>query len=425
MNEQFKKVGFLPSDILLPHNCDMEKWSVVACDQYTSEPDYWNQVENIVGNNPSTFRLILPEACLKSDNVDKRIEKINKTMDEYLETGVFEQITDSFVLVERTQANGKVRKGLVGVVDLESYDYNKGASSLIRATEGTVLERIPPRVRVRKEASLELPHVMLLIDDPQCTVIEPVAAKAEKFPKLYDFNLMQGGGKIEGYKVSGDALAGIANALTALAQPEAFNKKYGVSGKPVLLFAVGDGNHSLATAKECWERVKKTLPAGKTEHPARYALVELVNIHASSLDFEPIHRVVFGVEPQKLLKAFFEFYKSAKNGDIKGHRIEYVYNGGHGVVTVENPECGLAVGTLQNFLDKYIKKNGGSVDYIHGADVVKMLGTKPGNMGFLLPAMGKSELFKTVITDGVLPRKTFSMGNACDKRFYLESRKIK
>lgn len=425
MNKQFKKVGFLPSDILLPHNCDMQKWSVVACDQYTSEPDYWNGVEKTVGGAPSAFRLILPEACLKSDDVGERIEKINKTMDNYLKNGVFEQITESFILVERTQANGRVRKGLVGVVDLENYDYNKGASSLIRATEGTVLERIPPRVRVREGASLELPHVMLLIDDPQRTVIEPVAAKTDNLQKLYDFTLMQGGGKVKGYKVSGGVLDSVADALTALSQPEDFNKKYSVSGKPVLLFAVGDGNHSLATAKECWERIKKTLPEGAAEHPARYALVELVNIHDSSLEFEPIHRVVFGVEPQKLLKSFFEFYKSAKNGEGSGHRIEYVYSGGHGIVTVENPDCGLAVGTLQNFLDKYIKENGGSVDYIHGADVVKTLGSKPGNMGFLLPAMGKSELFKAVITDGVLPRKTFSMGNACDKRFYLESRKIK
>lgn len=425
MNEQFKKVGFLPSDILIPHDCDMEKWSVVACDQYTSEPDYWKEVENIVGSDPSTFRLILPEACLKSDDVGNRIEKINKTMDNYLAGGVFDTISDSFVLVERTLANGKVRKGLVGVVDLENYDYNKGASSLIRATEGTVLERIPPRVRVREGAALELPHVMLLIDDAQCTVIEPVASKEERLEKLYDFKLMQGGGTIKGFKVSGNELSGVAKALTALANPDDFNKKYGVSDKPVLLFAVGDGNHSLATAKECWERIKKTLPEGITEHSARYALVELVNIHDASLDFEPIHRIAFGVEPEKLLKAFFEFYKNAKNGEGSGHRIEYLYNGGHGVITVENPDCGLAVGTLQNFLDKYTKENGGSIDYIHGADVVKSLGSKPGNIGFLLPGMGKSELFKTVITDGVLPRKTFSMGNACDKRFYLESRKIK
>lgn len=425
MNDKFKNIGFLPADIMLPKNCNMTKWSVVACDQYTSEPEYWNKVEQIVGQEPSTFHITLPEIYLKDKDVSTRIENINKNMDKYIENGVFKEEKDSFVLVERTLSNGTVRHGLVGTVDLEAYDYNKGAGSLIRATEGTVLERIPPRVRVRKGAALELPHVMLLIDDENGTVIEPVTEQKSNLETLYDFDLMQGGGHIKGWRVAGDNLDKIADVFKALAQPETFNKKYGVSGKPVLLFAVGDGNHSLATAKECWERVKKTLPEGVTEHPARYALVELVNIHDASLNFEPIHRVVFGVKPEKLLSAFLKYYKGAKQGEGEGHRIEYVYAGGRGVVTIPNPKCGLAVGTLQNFLDSYIKENGGSVDYIHGEEVVEKLGKESGNIGFLLPAMGKSELFKTVITDGVLPRKTFSMGNACDKRFYLECRRIK
>jgi uncharacterized protein (DUF1015 family) len=427
MNEQFKKTGFLPADILLPQDCDMEKWSVVACDQYTSEPEYWNEVKNFVDSAPSTFHQILPEASLKADDVGIRIENINKTMQNYIDKGLFNRIEDSFVFVERTLANGDVRHGLVGEVDLENYDYNKGASSLIRATEGTVLDRIPPRVRVREGAALELPHVMLLIDDVQETVIEPLVNQKAELDKLYDFELMQGGGHIKGWRVVGDKLDGIANALTALASPQVFNEKYGVTDDPVLLFAVGDGNHSLATAKECWEHIKKTLPNGKLEHPARYALVELVNIHDNSLNFEPIHRVVFGVNPQKLLSAFERFYnrKGETTHSSEVHTIEYIYEGGRGAVTVSNPESGLAVGTLQNFLDSYIKENGGSVDYIHGTEIVESLGSQPENIGFTLPAMGKSELFKTVITDGVLPRKTFSMGHACDKRFYLESRKIK
>jgi len=424
LNEKFKNVGFLPADMLLPQGCDMEKWSVVACDQYTSEPEYWDGVDKLVDTAESTLHMILPETELKSENVQQRICAINKNMDNYLANDVFGEIDDSFVLVERTLKNGDVRTGLVGVVDLEDYDYHKGAGSLIRATEGTVLERIPPRVRVREGASLELPHVMLLIDDPQCTVIEPVAKEKEKFDTLYDFDLMCDSGHIKGYRVCGGALDGIAGALTSLSEPEPYNKKYGVKDKPVLLFAVGDGNHSLATAKECWEHVKKTLPAG-AQHPARYALVELVNIHDKSLNFEPIHRVVFGVDPDKLVNAFLKYYPSAKIGEGDGQKIEYISETGSGFLTVEKPDSGLAVGTLQNFLDQYIKENGGNVDYIHGKHVVEHLGKKQGNIGFLLPAMGKSELFKTVITDGVLPRKTFSMGNACDKRFYLECRKIK
>lgn len=426
MNGKFAKTGFLPANILLPQGCDMEKWSVVACDQYTSEPEYWNGVERGVGPSPSTLRLILPEAELKSDDVAQRIGAINRSMDEYLSSGVFKEFKESFVLVERTLQNGEKRTGLVGAVDLEDYDYRRGASSLIRATEGTVLERIPPRVRVREGAALELPHVMLLIDDPGRTVIEPVGKLSARgnLPTLYDFDLMCDSGHIKGSRVAGEALDGVADALVALAGREKFEDKYGVSGAPVLLFAVGDGNHSLATAKECWERVKKTLPAGAS-HPARYALVELVNIHDPSLHFEPIHRVVFGANPEKLIEAFLRRHPGSRRGEGEGQRMEFVSEKTNGVLTVPNPESGLAVGTLQNFLDKYIRENGGSVDYIHGENVVKDLGAKPGNIGFLLPSMGKSELFRTVITDGVLPRKTFSMGHACDKRFYLECRKIK
>lgn len=426
MNCSFQNLGFYPADILLPEGVDMTKWSVIACDQYTSEPEYWDKVESTVGGNPSTLRLTMPEIYLGSGNVDERIEKINETMKDYRRRGLFRKVEDSMIYVERRLANGKIRKGLVGVVDLEDYDYNAGSSTLIRATEGTVLDRIPPRVRVREGAELEVPHVMLLADDPDHTVIEPVSDARDGLEKLYDFHLMQGGGSITGYRVEGERLSGIAGALKALARPEVFEAKYGAPGKPVLVYAAGDGNHSLATAKECYSRIKATLPPEQAKnHPARYALVELVNLHDSSLEFEPIHRVVFDVDPEKLLKAFFEAFPNARKGEGPGHRVEYLCASASGVITCEYPKSNLAVGMLQAFLDGYLKNNGGRVDYIHGEAAVKALSSEPGRIGFLLPPMGKSDLFKTVVFDGVLPRKTFSMGEADDKRYYLECRGIR
>ncbi len=423
MDDTCRFPGFGPADILVPQGCDLRLWSVVACDQYTSEPAYWEQVERLVGGAPSALRLTLPEIYLKGD-VSERIGAIGRAMRDYLNRGLFAAHPDSMVLVERTLSSGRVRRGLVGAVDLEAYDYNRGAQSPVRATEGTVLERIPPRVRVRENAPLELPHVMLLADDPGRTVLEPLAERAAEFPLLYDFDLMQGGGHIAGRLIAGQALRGVSRALSALARPDVFSEKYGVSGKAPLVFAVGDGNHSLATAKACWEQVKKTLPAGAS-HPARYALAELVNLHDPALEFEPIHRVVFGVEPERLLTEFKAFYPCAAEEKAAGQRIGYVHAGGRGVLTVPNPPCNLAVGTLQNFLDACLKEHGGRVDYIHGDGVAEQLGAQPGNVGFLLPAMEKSDLFKTVVLEGALPRKTFSMGNACDKRFYLEARRIR
>ena len=421
MKKAFDHTGFYPADILLPQGCDMEKWSVVACDQYTSQPDYWDRVEEKVGDAPSTLRLMLPEIYL-GQSVGDRIEKINATMRDYLARGLFRTLEQSFVYTERRLACGKLRRGLVGAVDLEDYDYNSGAATLIRSTEGTVLDRIPPRVKVRENAPLELPHVMVLIDDPEKTLIEKTAADKEQFEKVYDFELMQGGGHITGYAVGGAYLEKIARALASLVSPAAFEKKYGVSG-PVMAYAMGDGNHSLATAKACWEQVKKGLTKEQAQtHSARFALVELVNIHDESLEFEPIHRVVFHTEPRKLLDGLFACYPGLK-GQSSGSRVGYVAGGENGQFYFGGHE--LAVGQLQKFLDDYIGRFGGEVDYIHGEDVVRELCKKPGTVGFLLPAMGKSELFEAVIRDGALPRKTFSMGEACDKRYYLECRRIK
>lgn len=420
MNVPFKK-----ANILLPKNAEMEKWAVVACDQYTSEPEYWKEVENIVGDAPSTLKITLPEIYLEQDNVAERIENINKEMNHLLSTDFFKTLDNSLIYLERTGADGKVRKGLIGMVDLEDYSYEKGSQSLIRATEGTVLERIPPRVRVRENASLELPHVMLLIDDEKKEIIEGLTDKVTSEDVVYDFDLMQNGGHVKGYKVPENLMDGIFNGLEELADKDNFEAKYDVKDKGVLLFSVGDGNHSLATAKACYENLKKTMSEEEAKNsPARYALVEVVNLHSDALEFEPIHRVVFGVEPAKMIEEFEKYYEVSRT-PCEGQKVEYVYEGKNETLYIKNPKSNLAVGSLQMFIDSYIKEHGGKVDYIHGDDVTKELGSKPGNIGFLLPPMAKTELFKTVILDGALPRKTFSMGHSYDKRYYLEARKIK
>ncbi len=428
MNNQsaFDALPFRPADILLPQDCDLSKWSVVACDQYTSQPEYWERVERYVGAAPSALHLILPESSLEGPNVEQDITEINLTMAHYLREDRFRTYPDSLIYVERTLDGGKVRHGLVGMVDLEQYDYEPGASTLIRATEGTVLTRIPPRVKVRKNAPIELPHVLLLTDDPQKTVIEPLAAQTEAMEEVYDFELMERGGHIRGWRLNQAQMETVAAALTALAQPETFEKRYQAPGKPVLLFAVGDGNHSLATAKACYERQKEFVPQEQwADLPARYALVELTNLHDASLEFEPIHRVLFGVDPKALLQDFLAAYEGAHLGQGEGHVIEFLHAEGAGRITVPHPTAQLPVGTLQSFLDDYLPAHGGRIDYIHGDEVARGLGRKEGNLAFLLPAMEKRQLFPTVIFDGVLPRKTFSMGHANDKRFYLEARKIR
>ena len=419
------KTVFKKADILIPHDIDMKKWSVVACDQYTSEPEYWNETEKIVGSAPSTMRITLPEIYLEHDDVSERIKNINDTMDRYFESGWLASHNDSLVYVERSLSDGSVRRGLIGAVDLEEYDYNKGSQTLIRATEGTVLERIPPRVKVRQNARLEVPHIMLLIDDEADSVIGPLSRHKSEFNKLYDFELMQGGGSIKGYDVPNEYADGIFCALDNLGDEAGFNKKYGVSGKGVLLFAVGDGNHSLATAKACYENIKNQNGTDSEEAKlSRFALVEVVNLHDESLKFEPIHRVVFDVDTDHMIKAIEKYYDiSYDKCDCQS--FEYMTSKGKKRIYVKNPSSNLAVGTLQNFLDAYIKEHGGKCDYVHGDDVVEKLSAESRNIGFLLPEMEKSELFLTVILDGALPRKTFSMGHACDKRFYLECRRIR
>ena len=424
MQHDFSQLPFRPADILLPRDCDLSLWAVVACDQYTSQPEYWQRVEERVGRAPSALRLILPESSLDGPHVETDIMDVNNTMTHYLREGRFALLPDALIYVERTLDDGRVRRGLVGMVDLEQYDYEPGSATAVRATEGTVLSRIPPRVAVRKNAPLELPHVMLLADDPQKTAIEPLAARKDRMEKVYDFDLMERGGHIAGWLLDEESMALVAGALARLADHAAFRAKYG--SDDVMAFAVGDGNHSLATAKECYERQKKLTPREHWDSlPARFALCELVNLHDPALEFEAIHRVLFGVEPEKVVEALLQAIPGAVRGEGEGHVLRYVWAEGQGAVTVPHPTAQLEVGTLQPVLDAYVKEPGGRIDYIHGADVARTLAARRGNLAFLLPAMGKDQLFPTVIHDGVLPRKTFSMGEAHDKRFYLEARKIR
>lgn len=395
-NSCFKK-----ADILLPKK-DFEAWAVIACDQYTSEPEYWERVRECAGEKPSALNIILPEVYLESDN-EGFVERINENMKQYIENGVFEEYEDALIYVERVQSDGILRRGIVGKIDLEHYDYRAGSDSLVRATEQTVLERIPPRVEIRKNATLELPHVMVLFDDVEDKVMSLVSERREGFKKLYDFELMCGGGQIKGYLVD-DATADEALLLLDSLKRD-----------DNLLFCVGDGNHSLATAKECYNlnKIKES----------RYALAEIVNIHEDALQFEPIYRVVFGAEPETLIADFVEAC-----GDYDGedaHRYTCVWGDTRCEISVK-PTAKLAVGTLQAFLDDYLKENPSlKIDYIHGVESLEKLASGESAVGFLFDGMQKSELFEAVALDGSLPRKTFSMGHADDKRFYIEARRIK
>ena len=445
LNERFLKLGVKIPEIFLPgEGIDLYKWAVVACDQYTSQPDYWEKVAQVVGDAPSTLNLVFPEVYLGKGEEDGRIERIHREMNRYLEQKIISPLGDGFVYLERQTSHGQSRKGLIIAIDLERYDYNPGAKTLIRATEGTVLERIPPRVKIREGAPLELPHVMILIDDPDCRVIGPLAKQTGRFKRLYDTELMLGGGRIQGYFIQEESvLEGIYQGFADLADTDRFNSKYEVTNEPELLFAVGDGNHSLATAKAVWEKMKQQPGVDLNSHPARYALAEVVNIHDPGLQFEPIHRVLFQVSSEELFEAMQIFHgkerfnlerfghreemesQLGKGEDENRHKIGFVNDESFGMITISNPEFGLEAGTLQVFLDEWLTKHPDTeIDYIHGAEVVQKIGSKQGNIGFFLPVLAKNLLFKTVIHDGALPRKSFSMGEAEDKRFYLECRKI-
>jgi hypothetical protein len=434
----YPDIGIQIGQTLLPREgIDLQKWSVIACDQFTSEPEYWHGVEHLVGDSPSTYNLILPEVYLNTPAEAARVQSTRQAMRSYLDQGLFVPY-DGLILVERS-VGGKTRHGLMLALDLECYNFNKSSQTLIRATEGTILDRLPPRMRIREGALLELPHILVLINDPARTVIEPLVAHRADLPRLYDTPLMASSGHVTGYAIHDPVdEASVVSALRALADPKAFRARYN-AGKDqgVLLFAMGDGNHSLATARAIWEKIK---PQVGMDHPARYALVEIENVHDKGLEFEPIHRVLFEVneDPHQALERFYHgalSYSSAGSADEMiarvqaqpgtGQTVGMVSPQGVGTLSLLEPRSNLPVGTIQAFLDAWIKEGrAGKIDYVHGDEAVCHLGAQPGSLGFYLPAMDKNSLFKTVIVDGALPRKTFSLGEAREKRFYLEARLI-
>lgn len=443
----FSEMGLRIPRIQLPkEGTDYEKWAVVACDQYTSEPAYWEEADRIVGTSPSTLRMILPEYYLGKPQEEELTRQIRSHMKQYEETGVLRTLPEGCMLVKRTAA-GRTRLGLVIAVDLEAYDYTKGSTSLIRATERTITERIPPRLRIRRGAPVELPHIIILIDDPEKTVIEPLAKK--KGTVVYDTDLMLDGGHITGTFFPKEELGGVQEAFSRLydKSTERFGK-----GKEFLM-AMGDGNHSLATAKAAWEEIKQTLTPQELEnHPARYALCELENVHDDGIVFEPIHRVLFGegkLTGEEIVRKTVEILKKQNpdaylaeesDGDGAGaagregaqctprtdcYRIPVIFGGTRRMLVIDHPVSGLEVGALQTALDELVRTKGVRIDYIHGEQTVSELASLEENAGFLLPSMDKHRLFPAVAADGALPRKTFSMGHANEKRYYLEGRSLR
>ncbi len=430
--KSFSKFGLIPADILIPKpSYNLSKWAVVACDQYTSEPEYWQRVYDLVGEEPSTLKITFPEVYLEDDDKAERIKNINATMDKYLASDLFDTYPSCFILVARTTETG-TRYGLMAALDLERYSYAKDSRTIIRATEGTILSRIPPRKEIRCNAPLELPHIMVLISDKEKKIIEPLIAKKDKLEKIYDIELMENGGRVEGYLVNSDAdmdaiLSGFADLYGAL-NPE----------NPIL-FAMGDGNHSLATAKNTWEDIKKTLTAEEAEnHPARYSLVEIENIFDPALQFEPIHRVFFNMNKECMLDKLRALVKDVKVEEMKCEkcalsaindapermqRFVLVEDGKFYVVTIPSTVSSISAGTIQKIIDSLKDEEGIKVDYIHGVDTTIKLATG-GNIGILLPDVSKDTFFDSIIKDSAFPRKTFSIGHAHEKRFYLEARKI-
>ena len=425
----------IPSVLVPSDQVELSKWAVIACDQYTSDPGYWAKVRKQIGPSPSTLDLILPEVYLSEPEVDSRIQGINRQMQTYLAKKILVPLAPGLILINRQTAHVPSRKGLLIAVDLEQYEYRKGAKSLIRPTEETIAERLPPRMKIRAGGSLELPHIMLLLDDPKHTVIEPLFRQVAKIPPLYDFDLMMEGGHLTGYHLNDpDLLGQTLAALSRLLEPEVTAAKYGAGEKP-LLFAVGDGNHSLATAKALWEKIKAETsdPAALSQHPARFCLVEVVNLYDEGLIFHPIHRVLFKVDAEQFFRELQNHYQcriittsAPEIANTPGVQSFCFYtNRDSGTVLIENPSGVLTVGSLQTFLDAYLARHPeSSIDYIHGDETTQELGREPGNLGLILPPFNKGELFSTVIREGALPRKTFSMGEADEKRFYFEARRI-
>ena len=416
----FERIGIRPAQILLPApGVKPETWACIACDQYTSEPEYWEKAFAVAGDAPSAIRLILPEYNLK--NSDALIPQIHRTMADYLAKGLLAPAVDpGFILCERTIASGS-RLGLVCAVDLEQYSFEKGSLPLIRPTEQTITDRLPPRLKIRRGAPVELTHIMILIDDPDRTVLEPLQAAKASLRKVYDFDLMMNGGHLAGWAVEGDALLEqVDRSLNALMDTK---------GEHPLLLAVGDGNHSLATAKAYWNEIREGLSEAEREnHPARFALCEIVNIHDEALLFEPIYRIVTGTTRAAVMadwKAYAEAKGMTLAAEGSDHRFTVVSADGEETVSVLNPEGAIPCETIQKFLDDFLARHPeAEIDYIHGEQSLRALASAPGAVGFLLPEIDKNSFFSDVKKLGVLPRKTFSMGEADEKRFYMEAKEI-
>jgi len=441
IDKRLENLGIQIPRILMPgKNIPMDKWAVVACDQYTSELDYWEDVEKNINESPSTLNLIYPECYLEEPNPEERIKNINSNMDKYLNEGILVENEPAFFLIKRSTGSGTPRYGLMVALDLEAYDYSKDSTSLIRATEGTIVERIPPRKKIRINAPIELPHILVLIDDPKKLVIEPLVAKINTLEEIYNFDLMKKSGHISGYKISEpDIVENIISGLEILSDKNSFRNKY--SKDDVLLYAMGDGNHSLATAKATWEEIKNiSTETDIMKHPARWALVELENIYDEGITFEPIHRVIFNKDKKNFFKEIeksstYSFKMTESIDDLmseikeytgKGQKIGYCDSEKMGVIILDNPSATIPAGSIQKIIDNFLNQNtNSSVDYIHGEDVTFKLGSQKNNFGIFLPPVDKNDFFRTVVMDSAFPRKTFSMGEAHEKRFYIESRRIR
>ncbi len=412
------------ADILLPRDCDMTKWSVVACDQFSSQPEYWDALERETAGIPSTLHLMFPEAYLETRDQFAEAEKINAEMERYLSGGVFRTVKDSYIYIERTLDSGAVRRGLLGVLDLDAYDYSKDSVSPIRATEGTIESRLPPRVRVRTGAALEMPHIMVFIDDPANSVMGLLDGRKTAMPQLYDFELCAGGGHLRGWQVSGAEAEALERVMDDLADPEALRARYG-DAAPVI-FAMGDGNHSLATAKKCWEAVKGGLSAAEREtHPARYSLVELVNIHDEAIGFEPIHKVLFETDPADFLNEAGDALAACAGDADSSHSLRLLTAAGEREITIRGLTIGQIIAAAEDACQSFLASHGGKIDYIHNDDTAVAMGRRPDGAAILLPRMEKGELFPSIIRSGPFPKKSFSIGHAQDKRYYLECRRIR
>ena len=436
IGNRLRALGVAIPDILLPvPTVDLYRWAVIACDQHTSDPAYWHRAGQIVGNAPSTLHTIFPEVHLNEPDSNDRIKRIRNTMQSYLDDGVLTAHQSTTVYLERLTGGEHPRRGLMLAFDLERYDFSATSSSLIRATEDTIVERLPPRVRIRAGAPLELPHIMILIDDPEDRVFGRLQARAPQLPVLYDTELMLGGGRVSGYAVTspGD-FEQLASELERLGDPQRTRARY--NSESPLLFAMGDGNHSFATAKQVWEEHKRRDPAQaeNPQNPARYALAELVNLHDPALEFEPIHRMVFHADAGSLLEAAasspeFELERNTTRRHTDSlppaDRIILYADGQYHTLRLAGGGNTLAVAVLQRFIDDYLRSSSGAeVDYIHGVAEVIRVADEQQAVGFLLPEFDKGALFSTVVRSGPLPRKCFSLGEAHEKRYYLEARRI-